>query len=239
MAIRGSSVVSRRSSGSGKAATTASRRSPTPLPGADGHWLAEAQLPKLICLPLLRCTVHLVHCNDDRDFGCPQDGDHPRVVVTEHGGPVDDQDHDIGTRDGPFGLLADRPVQVTVGLHLPASRIDEDEVLPCPVGVELSPVPGYTRLLLDDGRARPDDPIDQGRLPDIGPANHRHDGQSAHRCSGVESEVVGQGTSQALIRSSASVAVHSLSRSSQDSPPGRAVTPASTRVWSVVTKDLN
>ncbi len=62
---------------------------------------------------------------------------------------------------------------------LPAAGVDELEAAAGPVGLVGDAVAGDARLVLDDGLAAADDPVDQGRLADVRAADDGQHGQRA------------------------------------------------------------
>src|SRR5690606_28180095 len=129
-------------------------------------------------------------------------------------------------------LLTDRLFDAVGRVHLPSPRVDEQESSSSPFGIELASVARHPGLFFDHGHSLSDDAVDQSRLPDVGPPDDCHDRQAVIRRGGGHTY-----TDQGAIRARAWVAVHSRSLSSHPfSLGGRAVTPASTRLDSVVTK---
>ena len=70
-----------------------------------------------------------------------------------------EQDH-VGLLDGAARLGRDQFVEL-LAPGLPPSSVDQGEVAPGPVGLEDLAVAGHTRVLLHDGLATPDDPVDE------------------------------------------------------------------------------
>src|SRR6185369_4845402 len=58
--------------------------------------------------------------------------------------------------------------------RLPATGVDDREPAPGPFGVIGDPVPGHPGRVLDHCLAAAEEPVDQGRLADIRPPDHRH-----------------------------------------------------------------
>ena len=63
------------------------------------------------------------------------------------------------------------------GVDLPAAGVDEGEATAGPLGLVGDPVPSHARHVLDDGLATAEDPVDEGRLADVGAADDGDDGQ--------------------------------------------------------------
>src|SRR5205823_5535352 len=98
-----------------------------------------------------------------------------RVLLGDAGRDVDDQQYEIGGVDRRLGLRGD--LRREYGRLLrepglaraqPAAGVDEHERPAAPFGDELTAVARHARTLLDDGRARPEDAVDERRLADVG-----------------------------------------------------------------------
>jgi hypothetical protein len=76
------------------------------------------------------------------------------------------------------------------GVDLPPTGVDEGEAPPDPLGVVGDPVAGHPGDVLDDRLAPADDAVDEGRLADVGPADHGDDRQRARCGLGLEVVVV-------------------------------------------------
>ena len=73
------------------------------------------------------------------------------------------------------------PLGQAAGVGVPAAGVDDGEGAAVPVGVVGDPVAGHAGDVLDDRLAAADDPVDQRRLADVGPAD---DGEDRHRAGG-------------------------------------------------------
>lgn len=90
---------------------------------------------------------------------------------------IDDQEDDIGRFDGQVHLLQRGGRDDILGLLAPeqadASGVDEGVGTAMPLCLGHHPVPGDARLVVDDGDAPADDPVEESRLADVGAT---HDG---------------------------------------------------------------
>src|SRR5690606_36950899 len=95
-------------------------------------------------------------------------------VGRAHGGVHDEQDG-VGQLHSDLGLFG-HPQVDPARVDLPAAGVDYGEPATGPLGVVGDPVPGHARDVLDDRLAATQDPVDQARLADVGPADDRDDG---------------------------------------------------------------
>ena len=92
----------------------------------------------------------------------------PTVASTTNSTASASADRDLGLGRDPLGQAA--------GVGVPAAGVDDGERAAVPVGVVGDPVAGHARHVLDDRLAAADDPVDQRRLADVGPADDGQDG---------------------------------------------------------------
>jgi hypothetical protein len=126
-------------------------------------------------------VVDLVGGQHDRLAGLAQDLDDGLVVVGDADGRVDDEQHGVRQRHRDLGLRTDggrHPPRIGV----PAAGVDDGESATGPVGVVGHSVAGHARHVLDHGLAAADDPVDERRLADVGPADH---GEHRDRAGGL------------------------------------------------------
>ena len=71
-----------------------------------------------------------------------------------------------------------RPGRVCGILVLVAGGVDHPEVEPEQARLALAPVAGHARPVVDQRQLLADQPVEQGRLADIGPADDRDGGQA-------------------------------------------------------------
>ena len=152
----------------------------TAAPAVQGRHrvrLAEPEVPHRGRLGLGALVVDLVGGQHHRLLAAPQHLDHRLVDVLGADGGVDHEEHGVGGGDGQLGLLGD------LGGHALARRAPSRRCRPrtncaaVPVRVVGHPVPGHPGHVLDDGLAAADDPVDQGRLADVGTADDGDDGR--------------------------------------------------------------
>ena len=104
---------------------------------------------------------------------------------------VDQKEDHVGFGHGHHRLLADRDVEGLVTALDDPARIDDEEVVPGPVGPRKIPITRDAGLVVDDGDPLPDDPVEEGRLADVGAAHDGHDRQaSAHGAAPSRSAAV-------------------------------------------------
>ena len=147
----------------------------------DREGLAEPEVPEPGGLGLGALVVDLVGRQHDRLAGLAQDLDDCLVRVGDADRGVDDEEHGVGQRDGDLGLQRD-PLEESLRVRVPAAGVDDGERAAVPVGVVGDAVAGDAGLVLDDGLAAADDPVDQRRLPDVGAAD---DGQHRSGAGGL------------------------------------------------------
>ncbi len=144
----------------------------------DRVGLAEAQRPQGGGVGLAALAVDLVGAQDDGLAGPAQQLDDGLVGVGGADGGVDDEDDRVGRLDGVLGLGGDGGVEAQHVL-LPAAGVDDLEAASGPFGLVADAVAGDAGLVLHDGLAAADDPVHQGRLADIGAADHGEHGERA------------------------------------------------------------
>ena len=152
----------------------------------DRDRLPEPEVPQPVGLGLGALVVDLVGGQDDRLAGLAQDLDDRLVDVGDPDGRVDDEQHRVGERDRDLGLAGD-PLGEPAGVRVPASGVDDGEGPAVPERVVGDPVPGHARHVLDHGLAASDDPVDQRRLADVGPADDGEDRHGEGRLGGPSS----------------------------------------------------
>ena len=145
---------------------------------ADRVRLAEPQRPQRRGVGLGLVAVNLVGGQEDWLAGAQQD---PGGGLVGRGGAddgVDHQDHRVGGAHGHRCLLGHQLLQ-TLGVGLPSPGVLHDEPAAGPQRVVGHPVAGDARDVLHHRFPSAQDPVDQRRLADVGPADHRHHGRRA------------------------------------------------------------
>jgi len=137
----------------------------------DGVRFPEAQRPQVRGVRLAALAVHLVRAQHDGLPGLAQQPDDGLVGVRRADLGVHDEDDGVGRLDRVLGLRGHRRVDAEDVL-LPAAGVDDLETPPGPLGLIGDAVAGHPRLVLDDGLAAADDPVDERRLADVRPPDH-------------------------------------------------------------------
>ena len=133
----------------------------------------QAQRPQQCGISLTAVVVDLVRHQHDGSPTAPQHLHDLVVGVGSADGGVDDEHDDVRLDHGPLGLGRDQR-RHPAGALVPTAGVDEQELPATPVRLVADAVPGHSRHVLDHRLAPADDPVDQRRLPDVGPTDHRH-----------------------------------------------------------------
>ncbi len=136
---------------------------------SEGHEIPEALLVTRV--------VDLVGDEKHRNTELSHPLDCLVVFLGDADRSVDDEQHDVGLAHRLLGLLADLVVHGGALGH-PTTGVDQQEVTTLPFGLDLFPIAGDARTLLDDGLPPPEDPVHQGGLADIRTADDHHRWQS-------------------------------------------------------------
>ena len=152
--------------------------------GRDRMRLPQPEVPERVGQCLGALVVDLVGSKYDGLAGLAEDLHHGLVVVGDADRRVDHEQHRVGERDRHFGLSTDS-LGHAAGIGIPATGVDHGERPAVPVRVVRHSVAGDAGAVLDDRLAPPDDPVDQGRLAHVGPADHGQDGYRADGRVGV------------------------------------------------------
>ena len=150
-----------------------------PVGRRDRVGLVPAEGVELGALELALLVVGLVDGDDHGGLGPPQDVG--RFLVgrgqAHHG--VHDEDDDVGLGDGETRLVLDGRLDQVVRVQLQAAGVHQDEAPAVPFGVAVEAVPRRVGAILDDGRAATDDPVEEGALADVRPADDGDDREPA------------------------------------------------------------
>ena len=152
---------------------------PEAVQRADRVRLTEAEREQLPHERLARRVVDLVGQHQDRLITAPEELRDPGVLLGDAGRHVGDEQHDVGLVHGPLALTAHLLVEHGAAGH-PTAGVDEAELGPLPLGVDLLAVAGDARLLLDDRGPVADDAVQQGGLAHVGAAHDGDHGQLGH-----------------------------------------------------------
>ena len=93
------------------------------------------------------------------------------VVRRQAGAGVDHEHQRVGKRDRGFGLLLHPRGQRALGALVEAGGIDDGEFEIAEPPLALAAVAGDAGLVIDQRELLPDQPVEQRRLSDIGPAD--------------------------------------------------------------------
>ncbi len=157
-----------------------------PLPHGGAHTVrvAEPELVEIVLGGAALEVVELVYRHDYGAFGVPETIGDRAVHRVDPFGPVHNEDHDIGLGKGKLHLLANGAVHRVVGVGYQPAGIHQPEMTPAPLGVAEVPVPRGAGAVGHDGRPASQDPVEQGGLPRVGPADDGH-GRFTHAAAGV------------------------------------------------------
>ena len=164
---------------------------------ADRVRLPQPERPGLGRIGLAALVVDLGHRQDDRTLGPAQRPGHHQVGLGRAGAGVDDEQHQVGGGHRLLGLPRHHRLQ-SGGIRFPAAGVDQGEPPAAPFGVVGDPVPGHPGDVLHHRFASAEDPVHQGRLADVGPADHGHDGSDGDVVGGDE-VVLGGGHASILV----------------------------------------
>ena len=117
----------------------------------------------------------LLATSDDRAALATQNLRDVFVERMQAGLRVDDEDDDVGFLRGGFGLAARRFGELIavrhIGVGIDSGRVDHAERPAAPFAERVEAVAGDARGVLDDREALPDQPVEEGALPDVGAAD--------------------------------------------------------------------
>ena len=142
--------------------------------------LPEPECPQRRRGRLARRVVHLVRRDHHRLARAPQHRGDGIVGVGDADGHVHDEQHRVGRLHRQPGLRGHLLGEGAAGLpglgtgkRLPAAGVDQGEGAPAPEGVIGHPVAGDAWRVLHHRLAAAENPVDQGGLADVGPADDR------------------------------------------------------------------
>ncbi len=148
----------------------------TAVERGDRHGLAQPQLEELGGIGLLPVRIDLVGHQEDGGPGPAETPGQGHVLLLLAGLGVHHQQDDVGVLRGAPRLARHEGVDAP-GLGGEPAGVDQAEPPAAPLGLELDAVAGHPRALVRDGLPPPEQPVRQGRLPDVLPAHHGHRGQ--------------------------------------------------------------
>ena len=139
--------------------------------GRQRHRLAEAERERLDQPGFARAALCLVGDEHHRRWAGAQPAGDFLVERSHPGAGVDDEQRDIGPGERGLGLRAHPPGQAGRVLVLPAGGVDHGELQADQFRFAEAPVAGYAGLVIDQRQLLADEPVEQRRLADIGPAD--------------------------------------------------------------------
>ena len=148
--------------------------------GAHRDRLAEAQRPGLDDAGLAGAALGLVGGEDDRRGLAAQPAGDLLVERGQAGAGVDQEQGGVGLADRGDGLRPHPAGQGLGILVLVAGGVDDPEFEAEQGRLALAPVAGHAGPVVDQRQLPADQPVEQGRLADIGPADDRDGGQLGH-----------------------------------------------------------
>ena len=149
--------------------------------GGDRVCLLPAERVELRGIRLALGVVGLVDGDDDGLRRPPKQGRRLLVGRRQAGHGVDEEDDDVRLADREAGLLLDLQLDRVSRIDLETAGVDDHEPPAVPIGVAVHPVAGRPGAVLDDRLAPSDDPVEERRLPNVGPADdgdHRQTGEA-------------------------------------------------------------
>ena len=139
----------------------------------DRDRVAEPEPVQLERERLLARVVDLVRDHEHRLLRLAQDLRDLLVARRDPDLRVDDEEDEVGLRDRLARLVGDRARDRRLVGDVDAAGVDQQEALRAPLADELLAVARDARRLVHDRRARPGQPVDERRLPDVREADDR------------------------------------------------------------------
>ena len=140
--------------------------------GRDRHRLAQTERISFQPAPLASRAFALVGDDHRRLAGAAGELGEDAVDRHQAHPRVDHEEDDVGRRDGGFGLRAHAAGQAIRRGLFEAGGIDHREFEIAEPAFALAAVAGNARPVIDQRQPPPKQPVEQGRLADIGPANN-------------------------------------------------------------------
>ncbi len=138
-----------------------------PLGRGDRDRLAQPEAMELGGERYLGHAVALVGRDDRRQRGAAQQVGHLLIARTHAGARVDDEHRHLGIGDPRACLIADRARQRVLVLEVHAARVDQLELAPVPLAVDLVAVARDPRTLVHDRLTAAREPVDQRGLAHV------------------------------------------------------------------------
>ena len=150
-----------------------------PVQAGDRDRVAEAEPVQLERERVLARVVDLVREHEHRLVRLAQDLRDLLVAGRDPELRVDDEEDEVGLGDRLARLVGDRARDRRLVGDVDAARVDEQEALAGPLADELLAVARDARRLVDDGRARAGEAVDERRLADVRKADDRDGAEEA------------------------------------------------------------
>ena len=145
--------------------------------GGDQRRLIEAQREQLVRKVALVGRVGLVR---GEDHAAPRFAEELGDVAVDRSqalAGVHQEDDDVGLVDGDSRLGLDGgPRRILCGIEVEPGRVDHRELAAAPFGDAIQAIPRQPGLSVDDRLSLADQPVEEGRLADVRPADDRDDG---------------------------------------------------------------
>ncbi len=151
--------------------------------GGDRDRRAQTKLEGLVGTARPGAALRLVGEEHDRGLAAAQPIGEMLVERGYPGARIDDEEHDVGVGDSTVGLPAHPRRQAVVMQLLETSGVDDVKLEIGKARVPFAAVAGHPRRIVDEREPLPDQPVEEGRFSDIGPADDR--GGEAHRLSAI------------------------------------------------------
>ena len=126
---------------------------PKPVLGGDRDDVTQAQAPEPLCQQFGLAALALVGDHDHGDLGGAQVVGDLEIARRRRRRRVDDEQRQIGVGDCLTGLVGNLAPDRRRVLGVDATRVDQLEGVPGPVGPRLTPVTGHARERIDHGAA--------------------------------------------------------------------------------------
>ena len=151
--------------------------------------LPQPERPQRRGIRLASGIVDLIGDEHHGHPGLAEDPHHGLVGVEGADSGIHDEHDDVGIGHGALGLGGDLP-RHPPRIALPSAGVDELEVAAVPPRLVRNAVAGDAGHILHHGLATPQDPVDQGRLADVGTPHHGHRGEEHVRADLIGRELL-------------------------------------------------
>ena len=139
--------------------------------GGERHGIAQAQRIGVEHAGLAHASLGLVGGEDDGLVGAAHEIGEIFVVRRHADARIDHEEDGVGLLHRGFRLPAHAPDERAVGALLEAGRVDDGEGEIGELRLPLAPVARDARAVVDERELLADEPVEQRRFADIGPAD--------------------------------------------------------------------